>query len=1087
MHLLARGSASLDDLAEAIDLGQTTAEVCLLSFSDSDLGILRRAYTAGSSRLPAMTFLQLRDLRHPLSIDLWIKQIAPSVRVILVRVLGGYTAWPYGCGELHDLAARSGIKVVLLPGECSQDDVRLQVNSTVGEEDRRTLLECFRAGGIENISILLERLAVLAGYPLMLRTATALPRVGLLGEQLAEDCDVAILVYRSMVLADDIAPAMALEQALTKQDRRTRTLYLPGLRDRESCHHLEEVLGRIRPRLLVSTMGFASGEAADGSSLFRRLDIPVFQAPISTTRQNARDQGTRGLTPVDLAMHVVLPEIDGRVFTTALSFKRSNSELPSNGSDISNVELVAARLCAFLRLQEMPSSARRILVLMPDYAGAAGRTGYAIGLDVPNSLLALLHDLHAAGYDVRDIPSTPRALLSALEDSRSVLLHADYRLFFASLPAVAADAVRQAWGEVLAEDFAFHTVQLGNITVALPPDRGRSASRRADYHDPALPPAHALLAFGAWLRHHLGCHAIVHFGAHGTLEWLPGKTVALTESCFPQIVVGDLPVIYPFIVSNPGEAAQAKRRISAVTIGHLTPPLIEGTLSEEARQLEQLVDEYAQAEGLDPLRRDRLAALIIAKARQTGLAEEAGILTDDDSDAALSQIDAWLCDLKELAIKDGLHIFGRADPSCADPLRLCSAEAERRALLAALDGRHVPAGPAGAPGRGRSDVLPTGRNLFATDPRTLPTRTAQTLGETAAEEILRRHLQDNGEWPRSIVLDLWGSASLRTGGEEIAQGLALMGCRPQWDSDTGRVTGIEVLPPAVFGRPRIDVTWRISGLFRDMFPMQIALIGMASAAVAAREEADEENPLAAARRAGATLDRIFGSAPGVYGAGIEDKLGGEEWQTREELGQLYLEAASHAFGGAEGEGYAAPGAFAARLREADMLVHISDDPGRDLFEGSADLAFVGGFAAAVAALGGKADIVMLDTTDPGRPRARSLVAAINRLVRGRVLNPRFIAGQMRHGPRGAAEFAEAVDKIVGFAETTDSVSPTLLDAVHDTYLGREEILAFLRRENPAALGVIAGRLLDARRRGLWPGRRNSLEDDLRRLIAEART
>ena len=518
--------------------------------------------------------------------------------------------------------------------------------------------------------------------------------------------------------------------------------------------------------------------------------------------------------------------------------------------------------------------------------------------------------------------------------------------------------------------FPFRAATFGNVTVALAPDRGRSADRRADYHDPTLPPRHELVAFGLWLRKSLGCHALVHVGAHGTLEWLPGKTVALSSACFPEIVTGPLPVVYPFIVSNPGEAAQAKRRIAAVTLGHLPPPLTDAGLDENQQKLERLVDEYAQADGLDRRRRDQLAKLIVETAAKTGLATEAGVGRADAPDEALRRIDAWLCDLKDFAVKDGLHVYGRAAADEPDAMRRLSAGAERDALLAALDGRHVAAGPSGAPSRGRTDVLPTGRNLFTADPRTMPTPTAFDIGQAAADEVLRRYQQDHGDWPRSLVIDLWGSASLRTGGEEIAQGLSLMGCRPQWDAATGRVTGIEVLPPATVGRPRVDVTWRISGLFRDMFPTQIALIDAAARAVAARDEEASENPLAdAARQAGAIPSRIFGSSPGTYGAGLEDLLASGDWSDRDELGRAYLDAASHAYGGADGEGVAAPGAFAERIAGADLLVHSGDDPGRDILEGSADVAFIGGFSAAIAALGGKADVIVLDTTDPQSPEA----------------------------------------------------------------------------------------------------------------------
>jgi cobaltochelatase CobN len=766
----------------------------------------------------------------------------------------------------------------------------------------------------------------------------------------------------------------------------------------------------------------------------------------------------------------------------------------ANRPEPDRIAMVADRIATLARLATLPRSERRVAILMPDYPGAPGREGYAVGLDVPASVLALLADLGAAGYRVGELPATPRELLHALDAGHTdtVLPLDTYVQWLTELPEDVATRIHDAWGDPSDDPdlrdgaFRFRMRAFGNVLVALPPDRGRSSSRRADYHDPALPPRHALVAFGLWLRRKVD--ALVHMGAHGTLEWLPGKAVALTSSCFPEAVVGPLPVLYPFIVSNPGEAAQAKRRVAAVTIGHLPPPLVTTGLSGDARELERLVDEYAQADGLDRRRRERLARLIVETAQRTGLAREAGVGADFGPDEALRRIDAWLCDLKDLAVKDGLHIYGRAPASdAADPSWQASAAAERSALIAALDGRRVAPGPAGAPARGRRDVLPTGRNLFTADPRMLPTQTAMDLGRLAADEVIRAHLQAHGEMPRALVIDLWGSATLRTGGEEIAQGLALMGCRPTWDHATGRVTGIEVLPTAASGRPRVDVTWRISGLFRDLFPGQIALLDAAVRAVARREESDTENPLAAACRDAlddpARLARIFGTAPGAYGAGIEDLLGRDH--DRGTLGAAYLAAASHAYGGADGSAASVPGGFAARVADADLLVHPGDDPGRDLLEGGEDGAFVGGFAAAAAMLGRAPDLIMLDVTDPQRPRARPLDAALARIVRGRAVNPRFIAGLMRHGPRGAAELAETVDRLVAFAQTTGAVPSALFDLVHDAYLVDPRVREFMLRENPAAARAIADRLDAARRQGLWHPRRNDIGTDLLAVPAEA--
>ncbi|HQS49307.1 MAG TPA: cobaltochelatase subunit CobN, partial [Xanthobacteraceae bacterium] len=900
-----------------------------------------------------------------------------------------------------------------------------------------------------------------------------------------------LLFYRSMWLAGDLAPIDDLCAAFEARGIAPVPLFLTSLKDPKSRVFVRDAIADTAPDLILTATAFAAGDAED---IFPAGGPPVLQIIPATTARDAWANSPRGLAAADLAMHVVLPELDGRVLAGAISFKdmaAPDADLAFtaalNSAEPQAIAHVAERAAALIRLARTPRAERRISILMPDYPGAPGRTGYAVGLDVPESVRQLLETLEHEGYDAGAAPADSKTLLAHIVPSEALPL-ADYRRLFAALPSPVRAAITAAWRapeddrDVQGDAFHFRFARFGHVTVALAPDRGASLDRRADYHDPALPPRHALLAFGLWLRHGLDAHALVHMGAHGTLEWLPGKAVALTQDCFPQAVLGPLPVIYPFIVSNPGEAAQAKRRIAAVTLGHLPPPLTGAGLTAAEQTLERLVDEYAEADGLDPRRRDRLARLIVESAGETGLSVRAGVDAATDPNEALRRIDAWLCDVKDMQVKDGLHIYGAAD---GDAARMPSADAERAALLAALDGRHVSAGPAGAPARGRRDVLPTGRNLFTADPRHLPTPTALDLGRRAADEVVRAYLQEHGDYPRAVVIDLWGSATLRTGGEEIAQGLHLMGCWPIWDPASGRVTGIEVLPPASMGRPRVDVSWRVSGLFRDIFPAQLALLDAAARAVAARAEEADENPLAALARAGADVARIFGSAPGAYGAGIEDALARGAFADRGELGAAYLAAASHVYDGPEGAARPAAGAFAAQVARADALLHTADDPARDLLDGAEDGAFMGGFAAAAALLGKAVDLVVLDTSDPEKPKARPLKDALTRIVHGRV-SAAFIAGQMRHGPRGAAELTETVDRLVAFAETTHQVASHLLDQLHAAYLADEDVRAFLLRENPQAADAMARRFEDARRRGLWHARRNDLDGDLAALRAEAR-
>jgi cobaltochelatase CobN len=1111
MHLLTTTSTSLDEIVEAVDLGQTPGDIVVLSFADSDLAALAAAWEAERAALPSVRLAHLRDLRHPMSVDLWIDRVGAHAKVIVVRLLGGLDWWKYGIERLSAAARARNIALAVLPGE-DRDDASLAAASTLPAEELDTLLRFFREGGRDNLRALLRRLARYAGSELKAHEPTCVPRLaGYLPGEGAVDLDrlaaslgprspvVPIIFYRALLLAADTAPIDALCAALAARGLAPAPLVVASLKDGAAAAYLRDAFGRLDPALIVTMTAFAAGSGSGEPTPLDTTDVPVLQIISATTRRAAWRDSARGLGAADLAMHVVLPELDGRILGGAIAFK--DALPPQDGlgftavasrPEADRIAMVADRIAALIRLRALPRGKRRVAVLMPDYPGAPGRTGYAVGLDVPASVIALMADLAAAGFGVHGAPKTPSDLLDALAASanEAKLSLAQYQNLLAHVPPAVVARLHEAWGGPESDpdfrdgSFHFRAGRYGKLWVTLPPDRGRSAERRADYHDPLLPPRHALVAFGLWLQHVAKVDALVHMGAHGTLEWLPGKAVALTGECFPEIVTGPLPVIYPFIVNNPGEAAQAKRRIAAVTIGHLPPPVVAGSLSGDARELERLVDEYAQADGLDRRRRELLAKLIIETAQRTGLAREAGVDTAGGPGDALRRIDAWLCDLKDLAIKDGLHIYGRAPANIDDPLWQASAEAERAAVIAALDGRRVAPGPAGAPTRGRRDVLPTGRNLFTADPRTLPTPTAMDLGRLATDEIVRAHLQTHGEPLRAAVIDLWGSATLRTGGEEIAQGFALMGCRPIWEHASGRVTGVEVLPTATMGRARVDVTWRISGLFRDLFPAQITLIDAAVQAVAARDEADDENPLARARRvASATrVNRIFGTAPGTYGSGIEDLFGRDaDTQT---IGAAYLAAASHSYGGDGGEGSAASGAFRQRVAGADMLVHPSDDPGRDLLEGAEYAAFIGGFAAAAKMLGRAVDLVILDVTDPQRPRARTLSAALARIVRARAINQRFIAGQMRHGPRGAAELAETVDRLVGFAETTDAVAGELFDLLHAAYVADTDVRDFLLRENPQAAAAIADRLDAARRRGFWHPRRNDVDAGLAALRAE---
>src|SRR6266851_1920540 len=695
MHLIATTSTTLDEIVEPVDLGQPPGDVLILSFAESDLSGLAAAWAMEREVLPSVRLAHLRDLRHPMSVDLWIDRVGAHAKVILVRLLGGLDWWRYGGERLASLARERGIALALLPGE-DRDDPRLAEVSTLPRRELDTLLRFFREGGRENLRALLRRLARHAGARVEAPEPQPVPRMaGYLPGAGAVDLDrlaarlapgrpvVPIIFYRALLLAADTSAIDALCEALAARGLSPAPLVVTSLKETAAAEFIRTALARLSPTVVLTTTAFAAGGEPGEPTPLDGPDVPVLQVVFATTKRAAWRDSARGLGAADLAMHVVLPELDGRVLAGVIAFKEPLP--PQDGlafaalasrPEPDRVASVADRIAALVRLQRTPRPERRIAILMPDYPGAPGRAGYAVGLDVPESVLALLADLGAAGYAVRDVPRSARALLDDLSAGAAdvALPLDDYARLLADLPAAVATKIHGAWGEpaadpgLRAQKFAFRARAFGNVLVAFAPDRGRSSDRRADYHDPTLPPRHALLAFGLWLQHVAAVDALVHMGAHGTLEWLPGKAVALTSSCFPEAVVGPLPVIYPFIVSNPGEAAQAKRRIAAVTIGHLPPPLVATGLSGEARELERLVDEYAQADGLDRRRRERLARLIIETAQRTGLAREADVGADTGPDEALRRIDAWLCDLKDLAIKDGLHIYARAPASSdSDP------------------------------------------------------------------------------------------------------------------------------------------------------------------------------------------------------------------------------------------------------------------------------------------------------------------------------------------------------------------------------------------------------------------------------------
>jgi cobaltochelatase CobN len=1081
MHLLASETVGLDDGESAVDLGLTPAEVLVFAHSDSDLAAIAAAHRRRAAPF-SLRAIQVQRLRHPYSVDLVAERLAPAAKLIVVRLLGGRESWRYGLDELARLARRpGGPLLVALSGEPA-DDPRLEEMSRAVPGLRADLDALLRAGGPDNLDSAVGRIATVLGRPMSYappQEQAALAPYAPACRPRPEAPRALIVAYRALVLADDCAPLEALAEALAGEGFSVETLAVTSLKDPAVVAELVARLTAAPPAVIVNTTAF-SARLADGGTVLDRAGVPVLQAPLALASRDAWAASMRGLGAADLAMNIVLPEVDGRIPAPPLSFKGDSERVAAleftrtvHVPEPDGVAHVAALVAAWTRLARLPNADKRLALVIPDYPGRAGRGGRAVGLDTAASAEAVAGWLREAGYVVADLPEP---LVPALETAATCrLAEADYVRLFAALPEPFRAAVVAAWGAPAGEH-VFSAIRAGNLIVALQPDRGRPDEHEAAYHDPNRPPCHRYVAFHLWLRHVVRLDALIQLGTHGTLEWLPGKAVALSAACAPRVLTGAVPVVYPFIVNNPGEAAHARRRLSAVTLGHLTPPLVEAGLHGVGAEVETLMDEYAAARGLDPRRARRAAAAILARAAETGLDAEVGIAGLAEPEA-LARLDAWLCDLKERRIGDGLHILGAGADAA-------SAASERANLLAALAGRFVPPGPSGAPGPTRRDVLPTGRNLYAVDPRAIPTPTAYAMGRELAREVAARHAQDHGDWPRSLVIDLWGASTMRTGGEDLGQALALIGAKPIWDAMTGRVTGVEILPPAVLDQPRVDVTLRVSGLFRDVFPLQIALFDQAVEKLAARDEPAEVNPLAAAARAeGGRPYRIFGAAPGAYGVRLAERLDADPMAERATLAAAYLAAGGHAYG-RDADGEAAGPAFAARIAAADALVHVEDLEGRDVLDDVAFAEHEGGFAAAAAELGAAPALYHVDSAG-GRVKVATLAEATAKAVRARLANPRWLAGQMRHGHRGAAEIADGLDNLFAVAVAAEATTSRQFDLVFDATLGDDRVRAFLMAENPAAAAAMARAFDAAARRGLWTIRRNAPAAILAELLAEA--
>ena len=1232
MHLLAATPGAIDDGTEPVDLGQSPADVVFISAADTELAALSQA----RSEMDAPVTLRLGNLTHlthPMSVDLHIDNCASKSRIVIARVLGGTGYWRYGVEQFAARLYDAKVPLVLLPGD-DKEDADLRRLSTVSDAHYDALWSYLVEGGPENSANFLAYARCLldggdfppSASPL-LRAGVYWPGAGLSDLSTAEAAwedgapVVPLIFYRALVQGAGLHPINRLTRALLRQGLAPLPIFVASLKDPVSVATLNSLFQAAPPSVILNCTSFAVGspQASDpqgDNPLAGPLanQAPVFQVVLSAASEESWATGLHGLSARDIAMNVALPEVDGRVLTRAVSFKgeayfdeATECPIATYRAQGDRIDFVAALAANWARLRAADPAQRNVALVLANYPNKDGRLANGVGLDTPASTVHCLNILKDAGYRVTDAPADSQALMDALmagptnwltdRASRSggvQMSLADYHIAYSALPYEVRARIEDRWGapeedpfftpgSVDCGHFALSILTFGNVVVGLQPARGYNIDPTETYHSPDLVPPHNYMAFYFWLRHQFGAHAIVHMGKHGNLEWLPGKALALSETCLPEAVLGPLPHVYPFIVNDPGEGTQAKRRAQAVIIDHLTPPLTRAETYGPLRDLEALVDEYYEAAGVDPRRIDHLRRQILSLTSATGIDIDVG-MTGADEDSDLSKLDAYLCELKEAQIRDGLHIFGQSpsgdlaldltqallriprgdgsggnaslmralssdlsldfDPLDTDmsapwtgpkPQALASLSGEAwrshgdtverlemlsaallrgeagqigpmsaavlkhaadevaptvaacgpmegAGLLTALSGHFVAPAPSGAPTRGRLDVLPTGRNFFSVDSRAVPTPTAWALGWKSANLLIEKHLQTHGDWPRSMLLTAWGTANMRTGGDDIAQCLALMGVKPTWDASNRRVTGFEVLPQSVLGRPRVDVTLRVSGFFRDAFPQQIALVDSAARAVMALDEPSDLNPASARFRSEGSSARVFGSKPGAYGAGLQAMIDERLWTDRADLGEAYIEWGSYAYG-KDQDGVQDKQAFSTRLSQTEAIVQNQDNREHDILDSDDYYQFEGGASAAVSSLQGRdRPIYHNDHSRPERPVIRTLEDEIARVVRSRVVNPKWIDGVKRHGYKGAFEIAATVDYLFAFSATTGAVRGHHFDAVESAFLEDEETRDFIASANAPALREIAERLQEAIGRGLWTPRSNSARARIADLI-----
>ena len=1238
MHRIATISGGWNQSTDnVIFVEQQPAPIVIITAADTDIQTLAAATAQLADDFPQIRVVNVLQLQQQIAIDTYAEEVLVSAKVIIVRLIGGQSYWSYGLEVVKETVLNTGAVLIVLPGD-ERPDPSLTSHSTTTWSLTNQVWQYFIEAGVENYHNLLKFIAIkFLGFATEYQAPQPVPRIGIYAEQRMSKNDglIAILFYRAHYLSGNTAAIAALCEALIERNLKPLPIFVSSLKEpdvqAELIRYCLPEFGQ-KVDVLLNTTSFSLASLKTDTpqvDLWETLNVPVFQVIFSGGLRKTWAASSQGLTPRDMAMNVVLPEVDGRIITRAVSFKALQGQNSALQTEVltyepvrSRINFVAELALNWVKLKHTELRDRKIALILANYPNRDGRLANGVGLDTPASCLEILKALRTDGYMVGELPETSDELMKLLTTGvtndreayglrqiyQSLSLE-EYQTHFQKLPEPVQAGINTRWDKPREEkEFAIAGMQFGNVFVGIQPSRGYDLDPTLNYHAPDLEPTHNYMAFYQWVREVFKANAIAHVGKHGNLEWLPGKSVALSENCYPEAAFGAMPHFYPFIVNDPGEGSQAKRRSQAVIIDHLTPPMTRAELYGGLQQLEGLIDEYYEAETLDPSRlgmiRDRLTELI----KQENLHQDLGISLDrleDSLNTILTTADGYLCEIKEAQIRDGLHIFGQCpegrqlrdlvvaiarnpnvnrmgltraiaqdwqldfDPLTADLGELLESNSHPRLancriigdaveiieeyaaelvetpspspeaitpspspagegnhiqielnwirdrllpslyktkqeitnLLRGLNGEYIASGASGAPTRGRPEVLPTGRNFYSVDIRAVPTEIAWDIGRKAADVLIECYTQEHGEYPQTLGLSIWGTSTMRTGGDDLAEALALIGVQPVWDGVSRRVVDFEILPLSILGRPRVDVTLRISGFFRDAFPNLIDLFDSAVNAVANLDEPADQNPLAAQvqkesarwQAEGLTIEqaqersryRVFGSKPSAYGAGLQGLIESQNWESEADLARAYINWSAYAYT-SKSEGKSAPEAFNQRLGNMQIVLQNQDNREHDILDSDDYYQFQGGLTAAIASVSGNAPSVYFgDNSQMAQPKVRKLSEEIARVYRSRVVNPKWIAGAMRHGYKGAFEMSATLDYLFAYDATTNCVSDFMYEGVAEAYIFNPAVREFVEKSNPWALQDMTERLLEANQRGMWQDVSLDMLDKLKAIANEA--